>query len=185
MFASFMWMLNIFAVCRAGEVTIGDRLKTYQASGIEEQALVGADRRRAELDVHSMAAQAGFRYKACVNAAPIPGAKKILALSFAPAIMGELLNFELAPKSEDRRRWGFHKNNFVANVVDKLNLEDCDNVLEECHTVATEVYGGPLIPNTASLAQNYPFMTDYLRYFLDCAGAEIEGVCNDLKAQVC
>jgi len=175
MFASFLWMLAVVTVCRAG-ATLGDRLEAFQ---------LGADgeRRREELDyVHNMAVQAGFRYKKCISEAPIPGHSRTMAMLWAPAIMGELLNFKVDATA--RRRWGFHKTNFVTNVVDKLTLE-CTTVREECNTVATQVYGEPLITDTARLAQKYSLSPDTMRHFIHCAGAEIVNICIDLETQLC
>jgi len=134
--------------------------------------------------VMHMASQAGFRYKTCIKNAPFGGFSKFMLQAWAPAILGNLMNFKI---EEDRRRWGFNKNNFITNIAEPLEDTECHSVAQLCTIKAMRTFINGLDDNQATVMTNYfPFVTSSnIEYFVGCAYEEIPVICSEYKELVC
>jgi len=130
-----------------------------------------------------MAVQAGFRYQDCIEEAPLSGPRSTL-VGFAPAIMGDLMDF-----SNERRRWGFNKNNFIVNIARPIEEKGvtCADIHEVCVERGMELFENGLDSRKADVQGQYaPFVTNSnLEHFVQCANDEISAICSDFKDPLC
>lgn len=190
MFASFLWTVILVTVCRADGSAVEHRLKPFWAPRVAE--LSEGERRRDGGDddvvdplddgVMTMAAEAGFRYKTCIRKSRFGGFSKFILVAWAPAILGDLMDF-----STERRRWGFNKNNFITNIAQPLAGVDCDSVLPLCNLKAMRIFQNGLDERKAHVQSKYlPFVSSSnIDFFVECALEEVPAICSEYKALVC
>lgn len=110
---------------------------------------------------------------------------KRFIVMFSPTIFGRLMTFET--NTEDRRRWGFNRNNFIANVAEPLDVEGwtCEDLYSKCTDKAMQVFQDGLEDNEADVASRYPFAAGNMDALVLCASEEVLDICADYKNLMC
>lgn len=190
MFASFLWTVLFVTVCRADGSAMEHRLKPFWAPGLSAALSEVARRREGDDEpsaledgVTTMSAQAGFRYRQCIKASPIRGFTKMILGMWAPAILGEIMDFS----TDERRRWGFNKNNFITNIAEPMEGVACASTQQVCTIKAMRLFNNRLVENQSNVLSKYfPFVTsDNIEFFVGCAYEEIPRICNEYKTLMC